>query len=264
MLQRFGFSFYELIRHAEAMRKEAELFSSSMPAYKMDDGTRVKYRELLDQFRAECDALLLRHTFAMASHKQARLAEREEGFTYSELLNDLDGLLDSFGNELRSELFVRVPREMEPSFQNDALFGSDVADAFPSSAEDIQHAGTCFALGLNDASVFHSMRVLERGLSAIAGKLDVGSERKNWANVIDQIEAALKKQGTGPGVDVEERKLLAQAAIHFRFVKDAWRNDVMHANEKYDTGKAQSVLANVREFIQALVAAGLTEPAEQV
>jgi len=257
-LERYSFSFYEVIHRAGALHYGASIYpATSRVSYA---STRDEFSAFLDRLKTECDALGLSQTGDLAAHTRARFVERGEDYTYGEFVSDLDTLVFTFGNELRAELFFRIPRGKEPFFQRDKLFGPEVAEAFPSAAADIQHAGTSFALGLADACVFHLMRVLERGLGAIAGEVGVDFERRNWANVINDIEAALRKNAGGPGVDVKRRKVMAEAATHLYFVKDAWRNDVMHAGDVYDTGKAQSVLDHVRGFMRGLTDAGLSEP----
>lgn len=260
MLKRYSFSFYEVILRAQRLRSGAEAYGNSEILFA---DLRDEFPAFLAQLKTECDALGLSYTHGLVTHAESRLAEKGKKYRHTELLSDLDTLIFSFGQELRKELFFRIPQDKEPFFQRDALFGPEVAEAFPSSADDIQHAGTCFALGQNDASVFHLMRILERGLNVIAGKVNVNFDRRNWENVINDIEAALKNMGRGPGVDVEQRKLYAGAATQLYFVKDAWRNDVMHVREVYDSGKAQSALTHVREFMQALADAGLSEPSPE-
>lgn len=259
VLERHSFSFYEMILHAQRLRSYVGAYGSTEVLF---SESRDEFPAFLAQLKAECDALGFSHTRGLATHAESRLVEKGKKYRHTELLSDLETLIFSFGNELQTELFVRILPEKGRYFQQEALFGTEVAEAFPSSADDIQHAGTCFALSQNDACVFHLMRVLERGLNVIAGKVDVSFDRANWQSVIDRIEVALKRVAHSNDVDVQERKLLAQAATHLYFVKDAWRNDVIHGREVCDTGKTLSVLANVTGFMQALAAAGLSEPPE--
>lgn len=257
VLSRYAFSFYEVILRAQRLRTQVQSYGDREILFAP---LRDEFPEFLAQLKAECDDLGLRYTHGLATHAESRLAEKGEKYSHVELLSDLDSLIYSFGHELRSELFFRIPSDKEPFFQRDALFGPEVAEAFPSSADDILHAGTCFALDQNDACVFHLMRVLERGLGVIASEVGVDFERPNWATAINGIEAALKKNAIGPGVDVKRRKVMAEAATHLFFAKDAWRNDAMHARDVYDTWKARSVLDHVRDFMRGLANAGLSEP----
>lgn len=256
VLERYSFGFYELILRAQQLRSEVNSFGNSQLLFK---DQRAQFPSLLAQLKMECAAFGLSNTLALATYVEERHVQKGDKYVYTELLSDLDSVIFAFGDELRREVFVRVPADKETFFQQDALFGPEVAKAFPSSANDIQHAGTCFALGQDDACVFHAMRVLEAGLTVIAGEVSV-DPNKNWANVIDQIEAALKKEATGPRVDTNRRRVMAQAAVHLYWVKDAWRNDVMHAQARYDTGTAHSVLTGVGNFMRGLAAAGLSEP----
>lgn len=257
VLERYSFRFSDVLREAGRLSFEANLHRVNAAMY---ESTRGEYSAFLEQLWAASVELDLGQTADLAARVKERLEASGDKYAYAELRADLDTLLFSFVNGLEKEVFIRVPHEREPFFQQDALFGSAVAEAFPSSADDIQHAGTCYALDQHSACVFHLMRVLERGLATLARELRVDFDRKNWATVIDGIEAAIKRDATAPGVDPKRRKVVAEAAIHLRFVKDAWRNDVMHAGEIYDAGRAQSVLDHVRDFMRALADAGLSEP----
>jgi hypothetical protein len=58
----------------------------------------------------------------------------------------------------------------------------------------------------------------------------------------------------------EQQKFCSQAATHFMFLKEGWRNHVIHVRDvPYDEGRARSVFGHVREFMQALAEGGLTE-----
>jgi hypothetical protein len=105
------------------------------------------------------------------------------------------------------------------------------------------------------------MRVLERGLGALAVKFAVDFKHTNWDNVIGQIESKIKKMDSSLGLDwKEQQRFCSQAATQFRFLKDAWRNHVMHvSNVPYDAGRAFSILVHVGEVMQALAEGGLKE-----
>jgi hypothetical protein len=58
----------------------------------------------------------------------------------------------------------------------------------------------------------------------------------------------------------KEQKFYSQAATQFMFLKDAWRNHIMHVRDvPYDEGRAFSIFDHVRQFMQALAEGGLTE-----
>jgi hypothetical protein len=97
------------------------------------------------------------------------------------------------------------------------------------------------------------MLVLERGLNALATKLDVPYERTNWQNIIEQNAKKLKSRGV-------EFEFHREANAQFGFLKDAYRNHSEHARDDYyDMAKALSILDHVRDFMQALEKGGLSE-----
>jgi hypothetical protein len=65
---------------------------------------------------------------------------------------------------------------------------------------------------------------------------------KNWKNVIDGIEKKIRElEGMKTG-QVKDAKLKAysEAAVQFRYFKDAWRNHVAHLRATYDDDQAHS------------------------
>lgn len=135
------------------------------------------------------------------------------------------------------------------------LFGEHVEASFKSASYDIKEAGNCYAVGRNTGAVFHLMRVLEIGLGVLAGQFKIPCDHTNWETVINRVEKAiadLDKDPNRPSTWRDDREFYSQCASHFRVLKDAWRNHTMHARGKYDEGEAESILRNVRDFIQKL------------
>jgi predicted RNA-binding protein with RPS1 domain len=159
--------------------------------------------------------------------------------------------------EAESRLFLYVPSNNEVYLRNRALFGDAVNDAFPGAASDIENAGTCYALEVYTACVFHLMRVVEHGLQALAETLSIGFEVECWGRVIDQIEAAIKAIDQEPKSHdkIEKQRFYSEAAAQFRYFKNTWRNHAMHAKQTYDEDEAKRIMANVRDFMVYLAAA---------
>ena len=141
-------------------------------------------------------------------------------------------------DELGEPIFLYIPAEERALFeQKEPLFGQAVADAFPDGNRDIAAAGRCLTLGEGTACVFHSMRVLEHGLRALATKVGLPADamaQQNWQNVIDQIEKKIRSLDGAPNTTPDKSKKLKQyssAATQFRYFKDAWRNHVSHSRD---------------------------------
>ena len=120
---------------------------------------------------------------------------------------------------------------------------------------DIFSAVDCYALGHSTACVFHCMRILERGLSALAHDVELTFDVQQWNEIIEQIEAriVLARKKLPRGVDKNERmQFLSEAAKEFFYFKDGWRNYVSHNRGNYDENQALSTLEHVRSFMNHL------------
>jgi hypothetical protein len=265
MLKRYGFGFYEVVSRIEQLRTEARshalLSSYGAPSLnKADYPKRESMIARLQELRNECVTLDLIHTASLISFAESEVQRKGDDYTYVDMVKELDTLSFSFAEELRRNCCFRIGSEKDKYFQKDNLFEPEVSKAFGACVGDIQAAGNCYALEQNDACVFHLMRVLERALGTLASKFNVPFQHDNWHNIIEQLEAKIRKMDSTFGPDWKnKRKFYAGAANQFMFFKDAWRNHVMHGRDVFDEGKARSVFDSVRGFMQALTEGGLSE-----
>jgi hypothetical protein len=159
-------------------------------------------------------------------------------------------------NETSLRLFFSLSAEKAKYYSDSPrIFDDAVADSFSSSSFDASEASRCFALGRNTACVFHLMRVLEIGLTVFANRFNVPSGHTNWHNIIEGIEKGVRNMANDPNKQPDwkdEQEFFSQAASHFMFVKDAWRNYTAHARGKYDDNEAETIFINVRGFMQKL------------
>lgn len=264
MLKRYAFSFYEVVVRIEALRNWAGLMATASSYSAPTKADRSKREEMvvsLKKMRTECENLDLPHTASLISFAESEVQRKGDDYTYVDMLKELDTLNFSFATELRRNSCFRIANEKDKYFQKDDLFGTQVHTAFPSCAGEIENAGTCYALEQNEACVFHLMRILERSLGVLALKFSVPFDHDNWHNIIEQLEAKIRKMdATTFGADWKEKqKFYARAANQFMFFKDAWRNHVMHVRDVFDEGKALSIYDSVKRSMQALAEGGLSE-----
>jgi hypothetical protein len=179
--------------------------------------------------------------------------------TFAELNEQLEVLSESIEDQFARRYCVYVP-VAKVNFARDflSIFPESIIKAFPSISGDVIEACECYALDRNSASVFHSMGILQRGLYALANDLEVefkeGIELENWKNIIDRIEAKIRSlEAMKKGKEKDAQlKFYSEAAVQFRYFKDAWRNHVAHQREEYDSDQAHSVLIHVRDFMAQL------------
>jgi len=264
MLQEYAFGFYEVLIRLEKLRNTASTFSlagsySSSP-YKIDEIVREEISNSLGAMRTECETLDLDDTSGLISFIESELRRKGESYTYNDLLKDIETISFSFARGLGKRFFFILSDDKKKYFQKDDLFGVEVTQAFPSCGDNIRNAGSCYALEQWDASVFHLMTILGRGLDAMAAKFGVPFQNTTWHTVIEQIEAKVRRMDSSFGPDwKEQQKFFSQAASQFMFLKDAWRNHVMHGRDVYDEGKALSIFTHVRSVMRALAEGGLSE-----
>lgn len=255
MLKRYALSFYDVAVSIERARRTASVDSGKVNTYRLEE-----LSESLIQMRAECVKLDLAHTLDLISHVESEVLRKGKDYTCGDMVNHLETLASSFATELRKELVFRIADERRKYFEKVDLFGLQVNTAFPSCVAEITNAGNCYALEQNEASAFHSMKILERALGVLAKKFGVDFSHTNWHNVIEQTEKQIRNMDSSFGADwKEQQKFYSQAATHFMFLKDAWRNHIMHVRDVYDEGRALSILSHVRELMQALAEGGLKE-----
>jgi hypothetical protein len=172
---------------------------------------------------------------------------------------EVDLLTQAIWAELESKLFLFVPSHVASYYEFDDIITDAAKLAFPSAYAELREAGNCLAVGLSTACVFHSMRAAEIGVHVLGKSLGVSFpnhpiDLAEWQNILDQADSkivAKKNLSKGTQKD-EELNFYSQAAIQFRYFKDAWRVRVAHARAVYSEGQAKEVIDHVRSFFDAL------------
>lgn len=176
------------------------------------------------------------------------------------VVTQFDELMFNIQSELEAHLFFVVPAERKRWFQEGdaALFGKTVADAFPDSTPEIAEAGRCLALARWTASVFHLMRALELSLHQWARQLGVSQfdaiELENWRTILNAADKTIRELEQQPKSIAKDSdlKYYSETLAQYRAIKDAWRNHVAHGRDRYDEGRALSIMNHVREFMVLL------------
>jgi hypothetical protein len=184
-----------------------------------------------------------------------RVATIEKGLskrkpTNQDISTEMRVLLETVDTGLKNQLVYRYPREKGCVLFKWKDDWAAVTASFPATEEDICAGVDLWALG-----VFQFMRVLERGLKALASDVCKQFDVQNWQTIIDQIESEIRQLGkTLPsGTPKTERlQFLSEAAKEFVYFKDGWRNYVSHNRGAYDEHQARSVMEHVRAFMTTL------------
>ncbi len=197
---------------------------------------------------------------AICNDLQLYVSSHLLGSTTPTTSGELDIMANAVVAELKTTLFLYVPNNRAAYFEKEPGWQSE----FPEAAADFRSAYRCFAAGEPTAAVFHTMRALERGLHAMVGDLQMTLpkpiETLQWANIIDQINAEIKrKRGEKGGAENPKIEFWSSAAANFFIFKEAWRNKVTHARVTYSESEGEKIINAVDDVMDRL-AAQLTEP----
>jgi hypothetical protein len=179
------------------------------------------------------------------------VSDSAHGMTASEVQRRLQELENTISWEMRDCYFFHMPSSQADFYDQKEFFGPVVNAKFPSIQYDMVEAGNCYAMGRGTACVFHLMRVMEFGVQCFGTRLGVGlTGGKNWQNILDQINREIKSLPPKDPTTVA----MSLAAANLYAVKLAWRNEVMHPNDKYTLEEAKDVIYAVRLFMGQLAA----------
>ena len=97
----------------------------------------------------------------------------------------------------------------------------------------------------------HLNRVLECGLSTLAGTLDI-EQQTDWGAYLRKMERALDERTKAAGKRSEDEQFYAEAAANFNRLRVAYRNPTMHPDKSYPSDRAEEILLAVKSFMNHL------------
>ncbi|MEJ0018110.1 MAG: hypothetical protein WDN25_16380 [Acetobacteraceae bacterium] len=156
-------------------------------------------------------------------------------------------ILERMEERLRAELSlircVIVPLPYARLLRGEAAVSESTAAAVPGAAYDVEEAAMCLALRRPTASVYHCMRVIERGISVLArrsGAADpLATGERDWQIILRLLRGAAQ-QGLGDALE-------ALGGIRRR-----WRSSRLTLADKYTEQEAELIFEAVGAFLRAL------------
>jgi hypothetical protein len=233
---------------------------SLLPLDDFSRGHVKNYVEEAAKIFAHFDAHLL-------TKKMSRFGMRSTLFrTNGDLAAEIGPLSEMIKDELRNHFFLHcVPAAAGRlrSFQDD---WANVLAAFPDAAKEAKLALECIAVGHDTASVFHSMRVAEHGLRALAkerrakikrwGK-EIPIDWANWGEILNALATERDSIAKKAPSDAKEDALAfyGGAIADLNSFKDEYRNAVMHTRTvSYDEHDAAQAFGRVHAFMNRVSA----------
>jgi hypothetical protein len=268
------FDFHNFAYSVEELTKFKWLADRHDKDAEIDKGIVAELHDLVQRLAAGTKHLQLK-----ASHRRARnelhFALSAYGDpTWGRIKQEFQVFWEILEPEMRDRRLVSIEIERgkhlsdligEPSDASDRKDADPVWEhiwhRFPSAKTDCKEAVYCYALERNIASIFHSMRVAEIGLRALARRMRVKLpkgkklEWAEWQMILREMSKKTEHIGqsvkAGPYKD-EILEFYNGAISQFTGFKDEFRNQVMHVRKTYDEFDAEKSLNRVRDFMDKL------------
>jgi hypothetical protein len=176
----------------------------------------------------------------------------------------LTDILEAIKYNLGQRMFLYVPPDQAPYWNNVFWFGDAFLVVFPHTAKvELAELGACRVAGRWTACVFHSMRLAEYGLRKLAKSMSVTliDKRKRvpieygeWQKIIDAINSKIAKSrllASGPEKE-RQLKFYSDAAERCGYLKDIFRNEAAHVRRTYEKEEAIGIIERVKGFMEVL------------
>lgn len=192
-----------------------------------------------------------------AAKKQAkRVREDFEAFKSAGLLEPIREIERRLRDELENVHFVHVAFRDLIYLDGAKEFGEDVFVTFPDARQDVIEAGHALAVGLPTACVMHLMRALEVPLKLFFKELNLPEVKGGWGPSVTEIQRQLTAFTSGPQASrpsnwEKKKEFYHELATNFNHLREAWRNNAMHASVRYSESDARKIWDHVKHHMQA-------------
>jgi hypothetical protein len=249
----FGFG-----RHIEALSELMErMEKNSLLAAKMSEEQGKRLLIIATMHIGNCDYLQLPAS-KQSCEEIITLLNKDPCPPVSDVRPLLLELNKRIQVELKANTYFYVSKERSAFYQK-PLSGWEATEiTFPSVRYDIEEAGKCLTFGRTTAAVFHLMRVIGAGVTALGKSLNEpvldASHNLTWDNVLSRCVKELGEKFSGKSPEWQtDKEFYAKATATLLAVKDAWRNPSMHeVGQKYTDEEASDIYRAARRFMEQL------------
>jgi hypothetical protein len=210
------------IAQIELLTRQDPRFIYSIPREVEETGSRLE--DLCQQLEA------LQLAYSARSAKRLRDGFKSRANDLGERVRDLALRLK---DELEQSVCFRITSEQSQLYTDSLKDWATVVERF-GCAFDVEEAGKCFALDRPTASVFHLMKIAERGVLELQCFLDKPDPKAHFGSVLSKLETLHRKTDFKDIPDrlKPHRDFLIGILAQLHAVKDSWRNKVCHVDEK--------------------------------
>ena len=178
---------------------------------------------------------------------------------WDDLFQRACNLRDAMIIEFKDYLFFAYSKEKGQRVKTWEVDWGKAIAAFPEVRMEVHSAVDCYALQHPTASVFHSMRIAECGLRALAKERRVtlpknkAIEWATWQEIIKALDDEIRAIGgtwKAGGAKDSALAFYSGARADLNGFKDEYRNLVMHVRGQNDEFQALRALTQVHAFME--------------
>ena len=261
-------SFFDLMKEFRAHMlfgsgRKAERLASLLESFRKPNVllTRKRCDDLIHIFYRigqGCEYLELPAAKACCDEIISLCSETDDGPKSSEIQSLLVELNKRIEVELKAHTYLCIPKEQADFYKNPLKEWQTMIAAFPKATYDIEEASKCLSFRRNTACVFHLMRVMGAGVTALGKSINEptldASHNLTWDNVLRRCAKELEKpfKEMSP-VWQSDKQFYATATTKLFAVKDSWRNPNAHElGDKYTNEEAEDIYRTIRSFMRHL------------
>jgi hypothetical protein len=214
----------------------------------------------LQRIATQCESMALRVTLSYAQECMTELAFAPRP--------DWKGKVDIFAKIFEHEIglisLLAIPADKLSFYADPTPFdgkngSGKVSERFPKASGEAVRAARCLAVGQQNASVFHLMRVLEIAFRAISrglGMPDPMRDReRNWANMLTRVKQQIDANTTAnPPVAnwASDKGFYESASAALEAVRNPWRNPTVYVEVDYSEDEARQIFEATRNLMRHL------------
>ena len=228
------------------------------PKARLNTSKRTELLVVIRKMRAGCEYLELPVSLQACDELITLLENEERSVTLGDVHSLFKELSKRIQVELKAHMFFCVSKEASNLYQKPLDQWGDTIAAFPSVRFDVEEASKSLALRRNTAAVFHLMRVLGGGITALGKSLNEATldafSNVTWGNVLRRCARELEKESKNMSpLWRSNKQFYAAATSKLYAVKDAWRNPNAHEiGGKYTDEEALDVYRATRSLMRQL------------
>jgi len=167
------------------------------------------------------------------------------------LQTDIFYILLEAVKEGKQMMLYKVDDKNVEFYKNPTYFGHNIESKFPDAQRDLIEAGTCYALGCPTASVMHLMRALEALLQALANAIPglTLKPKDTMGEIVKKVTNWATRLQDETHAEIERKRRISTAAMHFQNITNALRNPTMHTGEFYSLEDTNTALVCAKLFV---------------